>query len=586
MSIRTQRRRDELQSRRPERVKAFASLRIDARNNFFDRLRKLNKAIDTRVLVELGPTVSIEAGPEPWADVQVDGITRTLNEIQELLQADSSSRIKLLQRAIAAITQNQNTYLVFSIQECPELLQSLAYLLKAEDISNSSFSLALELSVLLASSRDEVKVAMIDQGVVASMVELASRLELIQDPAIVCRVLFFFASIASGAADIFRTLCINHGLPKRCLELFDFLLGTGQCNEDIIDIAKLLSALLALLVKSPFEWDEHLLLFSGTWIRAMNSFAPVDSSISSSLAFALADIANFVDTMAMHRLVPVFMEHGLLQAIVECQYPESETVSIMTINRLFCTTDELVLKYLLSNRSLMDCVRNGVTSSKSDVRTYGFNALANICAVKDSAVHDFLYNDDCHFFSKLLAVIHLDIANVKRFALTAIGNILNFGSESHRDWFCNQPVFLEDLLSNMSSTDKKLLSEIFDIIELLLGHVGDNHKNLVWVMFKRFDLEGKLNNAMMEHQNIMSSAAERILMDYFDYEPVNDEDEDLLDIEFEVSSRGEPDSVVFNFAGNSTNKPVGQTSITSWLTSTSGRMYARDCVDRDVNWVM
>jgi hypothetical protein len=578
--------------RRTDRVRAFNSLRNDARSAQIEKLRQSNSA----QLINLPATVSISKEHEAWAAIELDGVTAAANEIRDLLDQDC---LTLMRRCIAALFENPNSYIVYSIADCTGLLDMLAVCLSADTANlnlsrpqrveltgltvdqSEYFFLALELSIQLSNSRIEVKTGLIDRGVVAAVAKLLQKAEELQQASIINRALFFFVNLASDPAELMRTLAVNHGLPRRCLQMLSSILAAPECSPEMLDIARLIGALLTLMCKSPYDWNQHLSEFADVWVRAMRNFNPVDPNITVNLAFALADLSSFVQHLSLHQLVPIYLETGLLQCIAECDYPEREIVTVTTINRLFCTTDEFVLQYLLPNEAVMNVVREGVQSLRGDIRSFGFNTVANICAVPDSSVHDALYHDSARFFHKLVAVIHVDEKLIKRFAVTAVSNILNFGTESHRNFFCNQPVFIQDLIDLMTTTDTDLLSDLLESFQLLLEHVRGNKKSLVWTMFKQFDVESKLNTLFYERSDgPIGGMVQDLLFEHFEYEPVPDDD---FDIEFEGSSDNE--NVVVNWGFDTpltAPLAMGQQKITSWLTSTSGKMFAQDRIDTDM----
>jgi hypothetical protein len=431
---------------------------------------------------------------------------------------------------------------------------------------------ALELVTLLADAQSEVASALIDSQITSAVYCLALDWHSAEHR-VRCLSLLFFSNLASGKLDLHRTLCINLGLPDLCLEQLAALLREPECTEEVLHLSQIISAALLHIIRQQAEWDLLLRAHSATWISAMQQFSAVDSNITTNLAFALADIASYVDKYSMHELVPIFTGSGLLSALMRCDYPEREVVLNMTACRLFCSTDDYVTQYLLSSEELMHALKQASSSIKAEIRMYAFNSIANLCGSRDSSVHELLQREG--YFAKLVAVVHIDIHEVRKYAVFAVGNILNHAGESQRDWFCNQPLFLEDIVGLLDSKDAQVVEEACGIIQLILQHIQGNMRNLAWLTFAKNDLESKLNTLALAHKmGDISWTAGQILSEFFDYEVVSED----ADADFDGDSEGEE----FSISRQSFLVPsVGQQPIATWLAAASERRYAEDAMAMD-----
>ncbi len=538
---------------RDQRFKELTSLRNSSRDNF---IQKLRQSLD--LLKSLIPRhqLTLDSG-EPWTQTVLSTMSDTQHEMEELLGTSSH---QLLVRTLSALigieeSSDPQPYFALTINSVPDFLNFIASCLHPNSID---FHFALEICLRLANSQHSVKISLIDSGITTAFYQLAELLDY-SDLQIAIRPIAFFYRLISSNEDLFRTLGINLGLPSQCIQILGRLLEF-QTRVGAEELALLCSLLLGALTKIHDAWDYHLEQYGEIWIQVIRNCPSLN--VVTNLIFALADIASFVDSHAMHRLVPLFSETGLLETIVTSKSQEREIVGHITLCRLFCSTDEILMGHLLCNKDIMSFMQSGIGHVDPKIRMYAFNSLANIFSAKDKTIHSNLYKDSqCHYFAKLVAVINNDSDDVRRVAFFAVSNILNWGEEEHRDWFANQPMFLEPLLDKLqSTTNTNMLEDIFDILEQLLSHEKENTTHPMWKIFKQKDLEGKLNEIMFDCRGSISQSAEQLLLDHFDYCPV---DEDDLDIEYEGSS--DEMSIVRHY------RPTeGQTNIKEWLTSSPG----------------
>ena len=549
----------EYAGKRSERSKSVLSMRQAVREEQFQRLR-------TQI-----PTAS-QAGSndEPWANVQVNDIETARTDFLTLLNDSLTAQMKALSRARAALRQKPDTYLMFSISSSPQILSFIQYHLSIHT-NPILLQASLELAVLLANAVAEVVSALIDNKIAAAVHDLLLHWNEIDNFDMQIQILLFFTNLASSSALVHRMLCINLDLPSTALQMLGNYLVKPECTPKILKLCQILSVLLLHMSTTNGEWADILKMYAPIWIQAMHQLNEPAREATINLAFALMEISQLVETEKMDSLLPIFMNQGLLEGMRSCQYEERETITIGVICRLSCASDDYACKYLFSNRAVMEDIQSAVKSTISEIRIYAFNCLANICGINDPSVHDMLRREG--YFTKIVTVIHLDIFQVKKFAYIAIGNILFYGNEDHRQWFCNQRLFLSDLVDHLSIRDTKFVEELLDIISSILEYVQGSKDTLVWLIFGQLDLESKLNEFALANRGSAGLSAAKILESYFDYE-LNDEDQD---VEFE-GSEGEE----FMISKAWYPSPPGQQPISNYLSSSSGLRFAEDQVDVDM----
>lgn len=550
----------EYMGRRSERSKSVLSLREAARYQEFQRMR----AQPPQVAAEVPPTED-----EPWAKIQVDDIDNAKTEFLNLLNESQTSQIKALSRAKVALMQNPETYLIFAISSSSQILSFLHHHLS---INSNPILLqsCLELVTMLACAQAEVVSTLIDSKITAAVHYLLLDWNRIDSSEMRIQILLFFTNLASSSTEMPRLLCVNLELPSMALQLMGSFLAQPDYTEEIAKVCKILSVLLLHMSTTRAEWAEILGDYAPVWIQAMHQLSELAHDVTVNLAFALMDIAQFVDNENMHALVPIFMNQGLMEALMMCSYDERDAIVIAVTSRLLCTTDEYACKYLLSNRSLMETIKNSISSPNSEIRLYAINALSNICGINDANVHDMVLREG--YFRKLAAVLHLDNFQIKKCAIVSIGNIFFYGNEDHRDWFCNQRIVLADLMDYLNLRDTKIVADVLDIVASILEHIGGNKEALAWLVFQQLELESKLNEMALASKGELGWSAAKILETHFDYVGV-DEDED---VEFE-GSEGEEFMV-----SKSWYPSPGQQPIANYMASTSGRRFAKDQVDIDM----